>query len=158
MEIGKRKKVMQNKKADIEKLLKEGNTIQLKPRGYSMYPLFIPGRDEAVIAPADPAKLKRGDVVLYRRETGILVLHRICRRKKEGFYMVGDNQTEIEGPLKETQIKGILVAFVRNGRYTEVTHPFYRITSRIWLFLRPWRHPIMDVCGKVKKMVRSIIN
>ena len=27
---------------DIEQLLKDGSAIQLKPQGYSMYPLFIP--------------------------------------------------------------------------------------------------------------------
>lgn len=34
---------------DIEQLLKDGSAIRLKPQGYSMYPLFHPGRDEAVI-------------------------------------------------------------------------------------------------------------
>lgn len=31
---------------DIEQLLKDGSAIRLKPQGYSMYPLFHPGRDE----------------------------------------------------------------------------------------------------------------
>lgn len=67
-------------KADIEKLLAEGNTIQLHPQGYSMYPMFCPGRDEAIISPVqDASELKRGDVVLYRRDGGILVLHRIYK-------------------------------------------------------------------------------
>ena len=33
-------------KTDLEQLLQEGNIIRLKPQGFSMYPLFIPGRDE----------------------------------------------------------------------------------------------------------------
>ena len=36
-------------KIDLEQLLREGNIIRIKPQGYSMYPLFIPGRDEALI-------------------------------------------------------------------------------------------------------------
>ena len=36
-------------KTDLEQLLQEGNIIRLKPQGFSMYPLFIPGRDEALI-------------------------------------------------------------------------------------------------------------
>lgn len=142
---------MQNEKSDIEKLLAEGHTVQIKPQGYSMYPMFIPGRDEAVISPVSPGEARRGDVVLYRRESGILVLHRVWKRKPDGLYMVGDNQTEIEGPLKETQIKGILRAFVRKGRYTEATHPVYRAASRIWLFLRPMRHPVMAAGAAAKK-------
>ena len=73
--------------------LLENHTIQVQPQGYSMYPLFVPGRDSAVIEKADCDRLKKGDVILYRRENGILVLHRICRITKDGFYTVGDNQT-----------------------------------------------------------------
>ena len=36
-------------KTDLEQLLQKGNIIRLKPQGFSMYPLFIPGRDEALI-------------------------------------------------------------------------------------------------------------
>ena len=101
---------------DIEKLLRDGHPIRLKPQGYSMYPLFISGRDEAVIAPCSTDSLHRGDVVLYRRDQSILVLHRIWKIKKDGFYMVGDNQTVIEGPLRPDQIRGRLIACCRNGR------------------------------------------
>ena len=49
--------------------LLENHTIQVQPQGYSMYPLFVPGRDSAVIEKADCDRLKKGDVILYRRET-----------------------------------------------------------------------------------------
>ena len=93
---------------DIEQLLKNGSAVKLKPQGYSMYPLFLPGRDEAVIEHCVPSELHRGDVILYRRVQGILVLHRICRITRDGFYLVGDNQTEVEGPLSPEQIHGKL--------------------------------------------------
>lgn len=83
-------------KIDLEQLLREGNIIRIKPQGYSMYPLFIPGRDEALIQQTDGTDCHRNDVVLYRRDQGILVLHRICRITSDGFYMVGDNQYEVE--------------------------------------------------------------
>ena len=28
---------------DIEKLLEQGKRLRIKPRGYSMYPLIVPG-------------------------------------------------------------------------------------------------------------------
>ncbi len=55
---------------DIEQLLKNGSAVKLKPQGYSMYPLFLPGRDEAVIEHCVPSELHRGDVILYRRVQG----------------------------------------------------------------------------------------
>ena len=85
-------------KYDIEQLLEAGEIIQIYPEGYSMYPMFVPGRDAAVIKKADVKKIRRADVVLYRRKGSILVLHRVVKRKGGQFYMAGDNQTEVEGP------------------------------------------------------------
>lgn len=130
---------MSEQKVDIEKLLTEGSSIRIKPQGYSMYPLFVPGRDEAVISPADTQKLKRGDVVLYRRTGSILVLHRIWKRRGDAFYTVGDNQKEIEGPLSPAQMKGLLTGIVRKGHFFSVSHPLYRLLSLLWLRLRPFR-------------------
>ena len=39
-------------------------------RGYSMYPLIVPGRDEVFVERVSPESLRRGDVVLYRRRDG----------------------------------------------------------------------------------------
>ena len=122
---------------DIEQLLKNGSAVKLKPQGYSMYPLFLPGRDEAVIEHCVPSELHRGDVILYRRVQGILVLHRICRITRDGFYLVGDNQTEVEGPLSPEQIHGKLTGVVRNGKSFSVSYPIYRMLSSIWLFFTP---------------------
>lgn len=142
-------------KADIEKLLLEGNTIQLHPQGYSMYPMFLPGRDEAIISPIrDSSELKRGDVVLYRRDGGILVLHRICKADESGFYLVGDNQTEVEGPLRPDQMKGVLSAFIRNGREISTDNRIYRLASGIWLVLRPIRRWITVPGARIMKLFR----
>lgn len=135
---------------DLEQLLKEGNIIRIKPQGYSMYPLFIPGRDEALIESVEPSRLRKGDVALYRRDQGILVLHRICRINASGFYMVGDNQYEIEGPLRKDQIKGKLISFVRNGKEFSVRNPLYRLLAFLWLLLLPLR----PVCFKISAALK----
>ena len=108
---------MASSRPDLEALLQDGNIIRIRPQGYSMYPLFIPGRDEALIESVSADTVRKNDVVLYRRDQSILVLHRICKITAEGFFMVGDNQSEIEGPLRADQIKGRLIAFVRNGNF-----------------------------------------
>ena len=143
-------------RVDIEKLLQDGNAICIKPQGYSMYPVLVPGRDEVIIEPVAGKKLRRGDVVLYRRkagtEDGILVLHRIWRVKPDGFYLVGDNQSEIEGPLLAEQIKGIMVAMNRKGNYIPVVNPVYRVLTGIWLWLRPLRPVISKTVAAVKRL------
>lgn len=139
---------------DIEKLLRDGHPVRLKPQGFSMYPLFISGRDEAVIAPCDPASLHRGDVALYRRDNSILVLHRIWKIRNDRFYMVGDNQTEIEGPLRPDQIRGKLIACNRNGLEFSTNNMLYRLLSGFWLLCRPLRplaHKIADSLRRLRR-------
>lgn len=147
---------MDQEKIDIERLLEQGQQVQIQPQGYSMYPMFIPGRDEAILQKAEPEKLKKGDVVLYRRESGLLVLHRICKRKGNAFYMVGDNQREVEGPLKEEQMKGILIGFIRNGKYRSVKNPIYLLASKLWLFLRPVRPVLSRSVASIKRFIKHI--
>ena len=143
---------MEQKNVDILRLLEQGQVIQIKPQGYSMYPLFIPGRDEAILQLREGARLKRGDVVLYRRDSGILVLHRIYKVRKNGFYMVGDHQREVEGPLREEQIKGIMTGFIRNGRQISAKHPVYVLASRLWLLLRPIRPALARIVAAGKRL------
>lgn len=140
------------KMVDIEKLLSEGNNVKIKPQGWSMYPLIVYGRDKVIIEPPVAKRYKRGEVVLYRRETGILVLHRIYKTDSEGYYMVGDNQTEIEGPIKHAQIKGQMAAVVRKERVIPVSSPCYKIYSNLWLILRPVRPLISKIVHKIKNI------
>ena len=128
---------------DIEQLLKQGNVIRIKPQGTSMYPLFVPGRDEACIERTDFSSLKRGDVILY---------HRIWKITGNSFYMVGDNQTEIEGPLRADQVRGKLIGVIRNGHFIDVHNPLYRILSGLWLWLRPLR----PIAWKITALFRRL--
>lgn len=139
---------------NIEELLESGKAVQISPRGYSMYPVIVPGRDAVIVQKEDPAKLKRGDVALYRRDGGILVIHRICRKDEKGFYMVGDNQTEIEGPLRPDQIRGRMVALVRNGKEIDVGSLPYRLPCSIWLLMRPVRRPVSLAAAAVKRWLK----
>lgn len=140
---------------DLEQLLEEGNRIRVKPQGYSMYPLLVPGRDEVVIEREDPCGLRRGDIVLFRREGSILVLHRICHRRGDDFFMVGDNQKQVEGPIRITQIKGKVTTVIRDGRTISVENRLYRMYSCIWLWLRPLRPMLSKMVHCLKTLFRG---
>ena len=142
-------------KTDIEQLLMDGNTIQTVVNGYSMYPMLLPDRDHVIVEPFCGECLKRGDVVLYRRDGSILVLHRIWKIKESGLYMVGDNQTQIEGPLRIDQVRGRLVAFIRKGRQFSVRYIPYRLYAAIWLRMRPFRHRVAVAVHFIKTKLRK---
>lgn len=136
---------------DIENLLEQGKRLRIKPRGYSMYPLIVPGRDEVYVERVLPETLRRGDVVLYRRvEENILVLHRIWKKERDTFFLVGDNQKEIEGPLAASRIKGKMTGILRNGHEISTANVIYRLYSRVWLWLRPCRPQISRLIHKIR--------
>ena len=140
---------------EIEPLLKAGACIQIYPQGYSMYPFIDPRRDEVVLAGIEEGSaLRRGDVVLYRRENGMLVLHRIYKIGQDGLYLLGDHQTAIVGPVRREQVKGKMTGMVRDGRYMDVGNPGYRMLSVVWLWLRPARRVIMVPAARLRRMVR----
>lgn len=149
---------MQRDKVDIEQVLAQGGTVQIHPIGDSMNPLLVSGRDWAIIEPVPTDGCRRGDVVLYRRNGSVLVLHRIWKLAGDKVYMVGDGQTEIEGPLSVSQIKGIMTAYVKKGKQVEVTRPGYRFYTRIWMAIRPLRSVILRWERKIQRFHQKYIN
>lgn len=164
---------MLREKKSPEELLRFGMVIEVPVNGWSMYPLFTPGRDQAILTPfaetvrtsrfsgrrnkkmpdepaarqtarhtddfPSVASVKKGDVVLFRRTSGKLVLHRIFKVCPDEYWFVGDNMPDIERGIRWEQMIGILTGFVRNGKTVDTKNCGYRILSRIWLMLRPFR-------------------
>lgn len=138
----------------IAPLLKEGKNLEIHPTGTSMYPLLTE-EDVVIIRPLTGEEhVKKNQILLYQRESGLLVLHRVCKVTEEGFYFVGDNQTEVEGPLKREALLAVVTDIRRHGRWFSVRHPIYRFLSRIWLSLRPVRPVISRPVGKIYRKLK----
>ncbi len=67
------------------------------PYGDSMLPTIQNGKDTVTLAPA--ARYSVGDIILYRRPSGMYVLHRIVGKLRGGFMLCGDNENVIEYPI-----------------------------------------------------------
>lgn len=136
--------------AAIKDQLDLGKPFVIAPQGSSMFPFIIAGRDKIQITPTASCGLpRRGDIVLYRRDDGLLVLHRMHRKKSDGYYFIGDNQTEIEGPLAEEQLLGIATRIIRHNKSFSPSQPLFWIAGRLWLCVRPFRHVISPRAKKL---------
>lgn len=126
-------------------LLEQGETSVAVPvAGSSMTPFLINGDTVYLDLPQTP--VKRGDIVLYTRDSGRYVLHRVWRANKDGsFLMVGDAQLELEYIPGMERIRA-RVSYVRHKG--KCNHPngfrwwFYRYP---WMWLRPMRHVFMNM-------------
>ena len=89
----------------METLIYQGEDVSIPVSGFSMNP-FLADKRDAVLVKRPDRDLQRGDIVLYKRRNGQYILHRIWKVKREGYYLVGDAHTEIEGPVSQDQIIG----------------------------------------------------
>ena len=79
----------------LKELTEEGKEVSMLVFGSSMAPFLIHARDMIYFKKPD-RELQKGDIVFFRRKSGQFVMHRIWKIRPEGYYIVGDAQTQIE--------------------------------------------------------------
>jgi signal peptidase I len=92
-------------------LTQRGARIRLEVRGRSMRPLLRDG-DCVTVAGAEAGSLRRGDLILFRTDTGQLLLHRIrtvARGARPRFYTRGDSSETPDRPIGASNIVGRVI-------------------------------------------------
>lgn len=137
-------------------ILSEGRDVSLTVTGNSMAPFLIGNRDRVLLSPVR-RPLKRGDIALFQRTDGKYILHRICRvyRNKETgksqYYFIGDNQTEIEGPIEEDQIFSLIMSVERKGKQIQEGDFWWLFFQHLWLDFIPLRRVISRGYAKITR-------
>jgi len=108
----------------IEETIDSGGVFTLYPKGDSMKPLLRQGLDAVELCAVDTVAV--GDIVLFRRENGEFVLHRIVDETPEGYVFCGDNQCVLEGGIKSEQFVAKVSAILREGKRYPTDLPEYR--------------------------------
>lgn len=128
----------------ITEVLDSGGEFTLFPRGTSMLPLIVQGRDSVTLIKTESLSL--GDIAFYRRTDGSFVLHRIVGEKNGAYIMCGDHQLEREYGITRDMIIGKAIRITRGGR--EITEKLftYRLYKILWknffirrICLKIWR-------------------
>ena len=127
----------------IEEMLKEGRSVRITVTGSSMYPFLRENIDSIELSSSNFINIHRGDIVLILRDTGAYILHRILKKEKDRFYIVGDHQQWIEGPLRQDQLIAVAIAIWRKDKKIVCTNIWWKILSRAWLRLLPVRHVVL---------------
>lgn len=95
----------------IEEVISKDGDFRLYPKGTSMLPLIVEGKDSVVLC--KPGLLSKYDIVLYKRKNGQYVLHRIVALKGNDLVLRGDNQSELEKGITTdrviAKVKGIYI-------------------------------------------------
>ncbi len=134
----------------LKELVEEGREVSILISGSSMNPFLIHGRD-SVFFKAPDRPLRVGDMVFYQRKSGQYVLHRIWKIKDGSFYIVGDAQTEIEGPVSREQIFALVTKVQRKGRILVEGDFWWEFFARVWIRIVPLRPALMRIFGLFRK-------
>lgn len=116
----------------IDIAFKNNQSVILKVRGMSMFPLLKDRRDSVTLEKIKDTPKKR-DIILYKRDSGQYVLHRIVKIKDNTFTLVGDNQHELEHGIRLDQILAIVTSIKRKEKEINLSKSkLYKIYSYLW--------------------------
>lgn len=135
---------------DMCQLMCEDRCVVIPVSGGSMSPFLVGGRDYILLRKPCEKDLKRGKIVLYKRNTGQFVLHRIHSVKKGKFFIIGDGQWMIEGPVQKKQIVAVEDRIMRKNKWIAEFSPVSLFFRCVWIriiFARRFVIKIMRILG-----------
>ncbi|MCI1858998.1 MAG: hypothetical protein LKI80_12670 [Sporolactobacillus sp.] len=109
--------------------------INLRARGYSMFPYIRPG-DVCTFISVDQTRLKRGVIVLYQNRCGRLIAHRLlgCSADTSGkphYLAKGDSNRLPDAPFSLNCLIGVMTAIRADRHPLRLTH----LLRRTWCVL-----------------------
>ena len=137
---------------EYSRLLKSDSAVEALPlriSGNSMSPFLIHGRDTVYLSRLD-RPVRRGDMLLYRRDSGAYVLHRVHKVTDRGYTMLGDAQIIPEPGIRPEQAIALVSRVVRLGKSLEPGCFCWFFYEKLWPALLPLRR----LKGKAARILR----
>lgn len=135
----------------FEEILARDGKLIYRTKGHSMRPMLRQNRDLVIIEPQE-GRLRRFDTALYKRG-GKYILHRVIKVYPEDYVFRGDNNYFTEPGIRDSEIIGILTAFVRKGKQHSADEKGYRFLVRLWALI----YPIRALYVKFKRFVKKLL-
>ena len=136
--------------------LENGGRARLTVTGRSMLPLLRAYRDAVELIPVS-GEQEKGKIILYRRDNGQYVLHRIVRKTAEGYICCGDNEAARE-PVEQRQLLAVVDGLIRKGKRVALNNLSYRMYVGLWVGLFCFRGPYIKIrrwCGQRYRKIRK---
>lgn len=136
----------------IEDLISEGAVIPVYVSGSSMNPFLISRRDIVYLESVGDNDVKAGRILLVRRKSGSLVLHRVRKINSDGTIVLnGDAQSWCE-TAERKQVIAAVCEIDRKGKKRSADSFYWKSINQVWKLLFPFRSIIMRVWNKIKRM------
>lgn len=140
----------------VNEILSQGKQVRLTVTGSSMYPFLRENIDSVELSAGSFYQLRKGDIVLIKRGNGQFILHRVLLKKADSFFIVGDAQQWVEGPLYEEQLIAIASAIYRKDFRISCYGRLWRLSSFIWLKMLPYRETLISCFKKLRMIMKGM--
>lgn len=127
----------------INEILANNQSARITIIGNSMYPFLREYHDSVELSSVDFKVVRKGDIVLVLRDSGEYVLHRVIKKQEDSFYIAGDSQISIEGPIRPNQLLAKVKKVWRYNKEIKCSGIVWRLISRLWLFCYPFRYVLI---------------
>lgn len=141
--------------SSLEEIIKAGGHFSLCVSGSSMRPFLTDGRDIVRLRAFCKSECKRGNILLFKREDGTLVLHRVKRVLPDGsLIMNGDAQFWCE-TIAPGQAIAVVSEIERRGKLIACSSLKYRASVFLWQLLFPLRPLLFRIKNKINRMKKK---
>ena len=124
---------------ELVDIISAGGRVHLVVSGYSMSPFLKHGRDVVCLRACGGQDLKRGQILLFARPDGSVILHRVRKVLPSGeLIMNGDAQDWCE-TVSTRQVVAVVESVDRNGRTLSADCIWFRLWNLLWYPTRPVR-------------------
>ena len=137
---------MQELDTIIVQTVKAGGAVELTVTGCSMMPLLLDKRSIVRLRRKEHYAL--GDIVLFRRNNGEYVLHRVCRIHDGLYDILGDNVPAPDCDIRPEQLIAAVCAYSRKGGY-------WHSSDRVYRCFLPLIRRAVFFAGRVNRKLRS---
>lgn len=138
----------------IRALLEDGQEVSMIVTGNSMRPFLKHGRDKICMKKTD-RKLRKGDIVFYRRENGQYVMHRILKCGDQSYTLLGDGQIVPESGIRQEQIFASITKVQVRGKWIGPENFRWRFFEHIWIRFCGIRKLGFSFSSKVQNLKKS---
>lgn len=143
--------------AETRKAFQEGWAVRMKVTGNSMQWFVHHLRDQVRLEAVTPESIQVNDVILAEISPEVYILHRVIQRDGNQLTLQGDGNLDLTEHCLTSQVIGRVTAFYRKGRNQpdSVQGLKWKIYSRLWLALRPFRRYILGVLRRLPVHTRQ---
>ena len=131
----------------------ENGIFVLTVTGTSMTPTLYPDISSVTLVSVDKKPVRKYDIVLFKRDNGDIVLHRVIKILTDGMLLVnGDSQLWTE-KIKRENILAVAQSYTKNNRIVKCSGIHFRCKSAVWCMLRPLRPKIFRFSAEMKSIM-----